>query len=144
MHQRFLLGLGAAIVALALWLWWLSATTLRPGILLEISPVCGYFGGVLLAIVSVAKVRKKSTALAVAWVVRVANALFAFAMTVVVFFVLPVNNSTTADLLDVVIQNTLLVVAACGFWWVAHRELRLACDGKVPNHSPEPAPGAVH
>jgi|NGEPerStandDraft_6_1074524.scaffolds.fasta_scaffold121101_2 hypothetical protein len=135
-RQHLLLCFGAAIVALALWLWWLSATRLRPGIALEISPACGYFGVVLLAIVGVAKIRKKSTALGVAWLVRIANALFAFTMTVSIFFILPVNNSTTADLLDAVIQNSLLVVAACAFWWVTHRQLRLASERKMPNPAP--------
>ena len=124
-HQQFLVILGLAIVALSIGLFYKSATELRPPAFLELSPVVGYLGLALLVTAGVAKIREKKVATTLAWALRAANALFAFLMVGVIFQLLPINNRG-ADILDTLIANGTLVGAACLWWWLSHRELKLA------------------
>lgn len=124
-RARFHAALGIAISALAIALLYKSATTLRPPPFLELSPAVGYLGLALLATAGVAQIKEEKSALIVAWIVRSANALFAFMMVGVVFMLLPINNRG-ADILYVLLSNGALVGGAALLWWILHRELKIA------------------
>ena len=124
-RTRFLAGLGIVISALAIGLLYKSTTTLRPPPFLELSPAVGYLGLALLATAGVAKIKREKSASLVAWIIRVANALFAFMMVGVIFLLLPINNRA-ADILYVLLSNGALVGSAGLLWWILHRELRIA------------------
>lgn len=124
-HARFIAGLGTAIVIFAVWLFWKSATMLMPPPFLELSPASGYLGLALLATAGVAKMSNRRFAGTVAWLIRAANAVFAFIMTGVIFLLLPINNRD-ADILYVLLTNGALVCGACLWWCLLHRELSLA------------------
>ena len=124
-RTRFLAAFGLAIVALAIALFYKSATILRPPPFLELSPAIGYLGLALLATVGVAKMKEEKSALMVARTIRAANTLFAIAMVGAIFLLLPINNRG-ADILYVLLLNGALVSGAYFLWWLLHRELRIA------------------
>jgi hypothetical protein len=124
-RTALLATLGAAIVVVAVVLFFKSATSLRPPPFLELSPVVGYLGLALLATAGVAKIKEKKVAVAAAWMLRTANAAFALIMVGVIFLLLPINNRG-ADILYVLLANGTLLGAACLWWWLSHRELVLA------------------
>ena len=136
-----LAALGVAIVVVAVGLFLRSATMLKPPPFLELSPTIGYLGLALLATAGVAKIKAQKAAVTVAWMLRIANAVFALIMVGAIFLLLPINNRA-ADILPVLLANGTLFIAACSWWWLSHRELSLASK-KEPNKAPEPTTMSV-
>ena len=124
-RQRVLVSLGLACLMGGAAVCVIAEIGLGGGFL-DFYPALLYVGVASLLIAYLRQIRRTSAAVALAWMLRAANAVFLLTSVLMLFFLLPINSAPGGSTSLAILQDGALLATASLIWWAWHREISLA------------------